>query len=66
MAKLKRVLCGIIVVSMALVLCACDIVEVYEPGKEKVTYVKMDAEKAAEVVERHLAGGTVVDKYIIK
>ena len=42
------------------------IVEDYEPGKEKVTYVKMDAEKAAEVVERHLAGGTVVDKYIIK
>ena len=41
------------------------IVEVYEPGKEKVTYVKMDAEKAAEVVERLLAGGTVVDKYII-
>ena len=42
------------------------IVEVYEPGKEKVTYVKMDAEKAAEVVERHLAGGSVVEKYTIK
>ena len=42
------------------------IVEVYEPGKEKVTYVKVDAEKAAEIVERHLAGGTVVEKYTIK
>ena len=42
------------------------IVEIFEPGKEKVTYVKMDAEKAAEVVERHLAGGSVVEKYTIK
>lgn len=39
------------------------IVEVYEPGKEKVTYIKMDAEKALEVVERHLVGGHVVEKY---
>ena len=39
------------------------IVEVFEPGKEKVTYIKMDAEKAAEVVERHLIGGHVVEKY---
>lgn len=42
------------------------IVEVYEPGKEKVTYVKVDAEKATEIVERHLAGGSVVEKYTIK
>jgi len=39
------------------------IVEVFEPGKEKVTYIKMNAEKADEVFERHLAGGHVVDKY---
>lgn len=39
------------------------IVEVYEPGKEKVTYIKMDAEKALEVIERHLVGGHIVDKY---
>ncbi len=42
------------------------IVEVMEPGKEKVTYVKMDAEKAAEVVEQHLIGGNVVTKYTIQ
>ena len=30
------------------------IVEVYEPGKEKVTYIKMTPEKAEEVVEQHL------------
>ena len=41
------------------------IVEVYEPGKGKVTYVKMNAEKANEVVEKHLAGGNVVTEYTI-
>jgi len=39
------------------------IVEVYEPGKEKVTYIKMDAEKALEVIERHLVGGHPIAKY---
>ena len=41
------------------------IVEIMEPGKDKVTYVKMTAEKAAEVVERHLIGGHVVKEYTI-
>ncbi len=41
------------------------IVEVFEPGKEKVTYVKMDAEKAAEVIEEHIKKGNVVSKYTI-
>ena len=41
------------------------IVEVHEPGKEKVTYIKMTAEKAAEVIEQHLIGGDVVTKYTI-
>ncbi len=41
------------------------IVEVIEPGKDKVTYVKMTAEKAAEVIEQHLIGGDVVSKYTI-
>ena len=39
------------------------IVEVMEPGKEKVTYVKMNPDKALEVVERHLIGGHPVEKY---
>lgn len=42
------------------------IVEIMVPGKDKVTYVHMDAEKALEVVERHLARGVVVDKYTIQ
>ncbi|MFV0341747.1 MAG: (2Fe-2S) ferredoxin domain-containing protein [Anaerocolumna sp.] len=41
------------------------IVEVFEPGKDKVTYVKMNPEKALEVVEQHLIRGQVVDKYTI-
>ena len=36
------------------------IVEVYEPGKEKVTYIKMTPEKAEEVVEQHLIRGQVL------
>ncbi len=41
------------------------IVEVLEPGKEKVTYIKMTAEKAEEVVEQHLIGGHPIAKYTI-
>lgn len=41
------------------------IAEVYVDGKEKVTYVKLDAEKAAEIVEKHLKGGEIVEKYTI-
>lgn len=41
------------------------VVEVYEEGKEKVTYVKLDADKAAEIVEKHLKGGAVVTEYTI-
>ena len=41
------------------------VVEIFEAGKEKVTYVKMTAEKAAEVVEKHLKGGKVISEYTI-
>lgn len=41
------------------------IVEVTEPGKEKVTYIKMTPEKALEVVEQHLIRGQIVKKYTI-
>ena len=41
------------------------VVEIVEDGKDKVTYVKMTAEKAAEVVEKHLKGGKVVAEYTI-
>ena len=41
------------------------IVEVMEPGKQKITYIKMNADKAAEIVERHLIGGHVVEEYAL-
>lgn len=41
------------------------VVEVYEAGKEKVTYVRMTPEKAREVVEKHLKSGNVIAEYTI-
>ena len=41
------------------------IVEVFESGKDKVTYIKMTPEKVAEVVEKHLKGGNVVTEYTV-
>ncbi len=41
------------------------VVEVFEAGKDKVTYVKMTPEKAAKVIEKHLKGGEVVSQYTI-
>ncbi len=41
------------------------VVEVFEAGKEKVTYVKMTAEAAKRVVEEHIKGGKVVTEYTI-
>ena len=41
------------------------IVEVFEAGKEKITYVKMTSDKVKEVVEKHLKGGNVVTEYTV-
>ena len=41
------------------------IVEVFEPGKEKVTYVKMTAEKVPEIVASHLVNGNPVADYTV-
>ena len=41
------------------------IVEIYEAGKEKVTYIHMTADKARDVVEKHLKGGKVVTEYTV-
>ena len=56
--KLKHV---IVTQTGCIGLCQYEpIVEVYEPGKEKVTYVK-----AKEILEQHLVRGQVVDKYLL-
>ena len=41
------------------------IVEILQPGKEKVTYIKMTPEKADEVVEQHLIRGIALGKYTL-
>ena len=41
------------------------IIEVFEMGKEKVTYVNINAEKALEIINSHIIGGRVVGDYTI-
>ncbi len=41
------------------------IVEVYRSGEEKVTYIKMTADKAKKVMEKHIKGGKPVVEYTI-
>jgi NADP-reducing hydrogenase subunit HndB len=41
------------------------VVEVFENGKEKVTYVKMTPDKAKEVIEKHIIGGSVISEYTV-
>ena len=41
------------------------VVEVFQAGKDKVTYVGMTAEKAEKVLQEHIKGGKVVEEYTI-
>ena len=41
------------------------IVEVFCPGKEKVTYVKVQPDMISKIVTDHLVNGNVVDEYTI-
>ena len=41
------------------------VVEVFAPGKEKVTYVKMTPEKVARIVSDHIVNGNPVAEYTI-
>ena len=41
------------------------IVEVFVPGKEKVTYVQVSPEKAARIVADHIVNGNVVAEYTV-
>lgn len=42
------------------------LVEIMEPGKEKVTYIHMTPKKAREVIDQHLIRGQIVENYIIQ
>ena len=41
------------------------IAEVYEPGKEKVTYVNLTADKVKKIVAEHLVNHHIVTEYTI-
>jgi NADP-reducing hydrogenase subunit HndB len=40
-------------------------VEVFEPGKDKVTYIKVTPEMASKIVSDHFVNGKVVKEYTI-
>lgn len=40
-------------------------VEVYAPGKEKVTYIRVTADAAKQIVAEHIVNGSPVMKYVI-
>lgn len=40
------------------------IVEVFAPGKEKVTYVHIHPEKVGRIITEHIVNGTPVSEYI--
>lgn len=41
------------------------VVEIFEDGRGKTTYIKMTPEKAIKVIHQHLIGGNVVTEYTI-
>ena len=63
----KRGLQGVIVSQTGCIgICEYEpIVEVYRPGEEKVTYIKMSPEKVARIVVEHIVNGNVVTEYAI-
>jgi len=41
------------------------IVEIVKPGEETITYINMDAEKAAQVAEQHLTRNIIIAEYTV-
>jgi NADP-reducing hydrogenase subunit HndB len=41
------------------------IVEVFVPGEEKVTYIKVDAEKAKDIIAQHIVAGKICTDYMV-
>lgn len=63
----RRELNGVIVTQTGCIgICQYEpVVEIFAPGKEKVTYVKMTADKVKRIVAEHIVGGNVVTEYTI-
>ena len=41
-------------------------IEVHVPGKEVVKYAKLDANKAVEIIDKHIVGGNICTEYLAK
>lgn len=41
------------------------IVEVFVPQQEKVTYIKVDSEKAKNIIANHIVNGNICTEYLI-
>lgn len=57
-----------VIVSQTGCIGACrlePIVEVYRPGEDKVTYVKVNDAKAIRIIHEHVMNGKVVTEYTI-
>ena len=63
----KRGLSNVVVTQTGCIgLCQYEpVVEVYVPGKEKVTYIKMNVDKALEMLEQHIVRGYTLGKYTL-
>ena len=63
----KRGLSGVTVTQTGCIgMCRLEpIVEIFKPGEEKVTYVKMTPDKVAKVVSEHIVNGRPVMEYTI-
>ena len=63
----KRSLSDVVVAQTGCIgICRLEpIVEVYLPGSEKITYVNMDADKAAKIVNETVVNGKVINEYTI-
>ena len=63
----KRGLSGVTVTQTGCIgMCRLEpIVEIFKPGEEKVTYVKMTPDKVAKVVTEHIVTGRPVMEYTI-
>ena len=63
----RRDLHGVLVTQTGCIgICQYEpVVEVYEPGKEKVTYVKVTPEMVPTIVSQHIVNGSPVTEYTI-
>lgn len=41
------------------------IVEIYVPGEPKVTYIKVDADKAKNIIAQHIVAGSICTDYLV-